>query len=227
MKKVLLLLLSIFSVSFGQLITVKFSDQKTLIEEDQLSIIKSTRIKKALEMLTLNGNEIDLSVIDFQTFKFIQKLESAAPTQTLTLLNNATPEAVKLLVFNSRRLQLNGKTALALMIQVLRNPQNYGQDGTKLLENLSRAVNFTIRPDGKVKTLSVHWPEKYLGSDYWTFYQDADLPKVYSIIFLINYYQNILQKAAPIDTDFLKECFYKLDISHQNKLINDNLVVLS
>lgn len=50
---------------------------------------------------------------------------------------------------------------------------------------------------------------------------------VYIIIAHINYHQGVFQAPASLKTDFLKECFYKLDIAHQNKLINNNLVILS
>lgn len=231
------------------IIEIKLSDKTIYLDKKQAEKLNSQKIEQDSDFRYLDyPRPVDLTFMDSKTFEFMQRLASLDAQKLFNFLDKASDDAFTLIKFNANRLRLKGKFKLARQIKMTQDPQRYGETFDWASGELGGYLHYEISSEGDIDYSRYSDKNKqYFGDYYWQKYEvDYNLynqsPEEYEkeaqrvqkayqalniIVAQINYFQGVFQKPLRLNTDFLKECFYKLDISHQNKLINDNLVVLS
>ena len=223
-----------------KIIEVKLSDKTVFIEKEKLKDMDGQKITNSPAFYNDDKSILDLSFIDSQAFELMQKLTALKGPQLFTFLNATTKESFDLIRVYANQLKLQGKFLSACDIKVLQDPVFYGRD-IDWIAKAAGYISYPFNSDG-MPDYDYNKPRnvilEYLGSDFWDKYkhdynrEDYDtyqkrMNAIYCVIAQINYYQGVFQKPAPLKTDFLKECFYKLEVQDQNRLLNNNLVTLS
>lgn len=225
-------------------VEVRLSDKTIYLTKEQAEALASKKIDNSGFKYADFPNPVDLTSMDSKTFEFMQKLSALNAQKLYIFLENASNDAFTLIKLHANLLQLQGKFEGACKIKMAQDPQLYGKTEYWALAEMQAYTGYEINSDG-IPNYSRYGNKvnEYFGNDYWAKYQvdsilynespqerERVIKAINACTILsahINYHQAVFQKPLSLKTDFLKECFYKLDISHQNKLINDNLVVLT
>lgn len=211
-------------VKNSQDIILKFSDKTVTRSKDSLKDSQSLKIKNFLRDMEWTypiTNELDLAMIDFQVFSFLEKLAELDDVALFSFLANLDPNSQAMQLINIYTNYLNiSKINDSLKYKEIFNgtPFSYAHPQMDLLYFVSR--KFWDLPQEKI--MDVVGPSVKLIYYCWDFTYDQNW-----FLGLVHTYRMLFNKPFLVDNPYLETVFKSFNAPIQQHMIDKKIVVVA